>query len=188
MKKILLLLLITLSVNANGFVYMTKEVEHSGDEYLYMVILKTRGAFNVLKDSGHAWIKFQSFKEPSKNTSLGFYTLGNDISDAVYSKRGEIKKEYGGEDDSLRIYVTKRQFDNALLVANYFKDTCSEKVGKECVVWKTKNPYKLTPYNKFVCTTYTNAILKATGMPLPILNYTAPKWYLYRLVKYLGIN
>ena len=187
MKKILLLLLITLSVNANNFVYMTEEAEHS-DEYGYIVTLKTKGEFNVFKDSGHAWIKFQSFKEPSKNTSLGFYTLDGKISNALYSKRGEIKKEYGGENDSLRINVTKREFDNALLVANYFKGTCSEKGRNGCTVWRTKNSYSLIPYNSFACTHYAHAILKATGMPVPIMNYTAPKWYLYNIVRSLGIN
>lgn len=178
----LILILFSFNANANNLTYITKEAQKI-NEYAYTVTLNTIGSTLA---TGHAWIEFNNKRDSSKNTALGFYPEGD--KKLLWSNRAEIIKESGGYNDSLRINVTEKQFNNALLVANYFKDTCLGKNSRgECIRWKTKNSYSLTPYNKFVCTSYANAILKAADIPVPSINFTSAKLFFQGVVAKLGI-
>lgn len=168
--------------NTHDVVYMTDEAENSS-EYNYMITLKTIGK---TFDTGHAWVEFNNRRNKADNTTLGFYPEGDKI--LLSTDRAEIHEEFGGHDDSLRINVTKEQFKNALLVANYFKDECLFLNSQnKCTRWKTINSYSLTPYNKFVCTSYANAILQAADIPVPNLNFTNAKLYFQGVITKLGI-
>ena len=166
-KKVIVISMLSLLfniLNADDLTYYTKGAKKNGYSQKYALIVYSEGK---TFETGHAWIEMYT-SENMRNRKFESETLGfhPDGDDGLWHKKGIILSEYDrASDDSITIYVTRKEYFNAQIQADYLKENGNKLIGP----WKSKIEYNTTftyKRNAFFCTSFVDAILRYARIPV----------------------